>query len=413
MESTYTKKNIIIDKKILSHKERFFILCIYLLVFQNVIQEIISPMKYFDELLAIIIFPIAAIYFAWNKGKAKVMKGDIYILILMLILTCAGLYSNFRYKYQPFSAAIQDILLVWKFYLAYFTSKVLFSSLKNNVTLKMVLNINCKLITLALFGLSILDYALDIFPSERKYGLRVLHLFYSHPTFFACVCIFLLALLIYSDVKKDKKTYIYIAMLLIMNTLTFRAKAMAMSAIAIFLYIYMVKLNKKITVTFGIVMCILALFIAADKISYYFFEIDRSARQQLLEQAIYIARDYFPFGTGFGTYGSNASKELYSPIYYMYNLNTVWGLSEKYDFFISDSFWPMILGQFGVIGFVSYVFGLIIFFRRIQKNHNKEDNSIYFSAMLLFLYLVIASTAESAFVNSYAPMFSFLFGILI
>ncbi|MDY4574244.1 MAG: hypothetical protein SPD90_04225 [Intestinibacter sp.] len=412
-EDIYLGKKIIDYLQGVNYRQVFFILCIDIFIFQNLIQEIIGPFKYFDELFSVFIFPIAFLYLMLSNGRARVKKDDIIIVVLLGIITCFGLYSNFKYKYQPFSAVFQDILLVWKFYLAYFTSKVLFASEMNGDRIKSILNINCKIITLVLFALTCLDYVFHIFRTQIRYGLRSLYLFYSHPTFVAGVCICLLALIVYSEVKKSKVTYLYLGMLLIMITLTLRSKAIVMAVIIVISYIYMMMFSKKISIGFWFVIAALGIFLAYDQISYYFFDLEDGARQQLLRNSFYIARDYFPFGTGFGTYGSHPSKEMYSPVYYIYGLNKIWGLGEVYNFFISDNFWPMILGQLGYLGLLGYSAILLIFFKKIQRAYNRKNNRKYFAAMMLFCYLLIASTSESAFVHTYAVMFSLIFGILV
>lgn len=71
-----------------------------------------------------------------------------------------------------------------------------------------------------------------------------------------------------------------------------------------------------------------------------------------------IAWDYFPFGAGFGTFGSWMSRAMYSPLYHTYGLSHVWGLSPGKTSFINDIFWPSILAETGIFGLLFY--GLII-----------------------------------------------------
>lgn len=74
--------------------------------------------------------------------------------------------------------------------------------------------------------------------------------------------------------------------------------------------------------------------------------------------------DYFPFGCGLGSFGTFASAEYYSPIYEMYGLNHIWGLSKNMPIFICDAFYPE-LAQFGIIGAILY------FFSGIQLSGNQ------------------------------------------
>ena len=103
-----------------------------------------------------------------------------------------------------------------------------------------------------------------------------------------------------------------------------------------------------------------------DQIEYYFFSDIQSdsARYQLLITSILIARDSFPIGAGFGTFGSYMSAIHYSPVYRIYGISNVHGLIEGATYFTSDSFWPMILGETGIVGLVSIV---IVIIRMIKR----------------------------------------------
>ena len=74
------------------------------------------------------------------------------------------------------------------------------------------------------------------------------------------------------------------------------------------------------------------------------------ARIALYNTSVLIARDRFPFGVGLGRYGSGTSRDPYSPVYHEYGLDKIDGLSPQHSAFISDTFWPRILGETGVIG---------------------------------------------------------------
>lgn len=66
-----------------------------------------------------------------------------------------------------------------------------------------------------------------------------------------------------------------------------------------------------------------------------------------------ILYDYFPFGSGLGSFGTFASAEYYSPVYSAYGIDHLWGLSKDMPAFICDAFYPE-LAQFGVAGVILY-----------------------------------------------------------
>jgi hypothetical protein len=125
-----------------------------------------------------------------------------------------------------------------------------------------------------------------------------------------------------------------------------------------------------------------------------------------------IANDYFPFGTGLGTFASYFSTVNYSPIYFLYGLSNVNGLRLNATNFASDSFWPMIIGQSGWIGFIAYVVAVIMLFIAIQKLY-KINLSFYAAALIGLIYVLIASMAEAAFVHPVVIPLAAMIGFML
>ena len=86
----------------------------------------------------------------------------------------------------------------------------------------------------------------------------------------------------------------------------------------------------------------------------------------LYKTSALVGRDYFPLGAGLGRYGSWLSREHYSPLYAEYGLNDVRGLAPARPAgdglrarvaapSATDTFWPAILGEMGVIGLIAYL----------------------------------------------------------
>jgi hypothetical protein len=74
------------------------------------------------------------------------------------------------------------------------------------------------------------------------------------------------------------------------------------------------------------------------------------ARVALYKASVAIAADNFPFGVGLGRFGSPVSRDPYSPVYAAYGLDAIDGLGPERPSFVTDAFWPRILGETGVIG---------------------------------------------------------------
>jgi len=80
-----------------------------------------------------------------------------------------------------------------------------------------------------------------------------------------------------------------------------------------------------------------------------------TSRSALYYTSMRIARDHFPLGSGFASFGSHASRLDYSPVYREYGLSGLYGLSPMSPFHIADTFWPMVLGQGGVLVLLAYL----------------------------------------------------------
>ena len=119
-----------------------------------------------------------------------------------------------------------------------------------------------------------------------------------------------------------------------------------------------------------------------------------------------------PFGTGFATFGSYYSGVYYSSVYAAYGLSNINGLRIGASQFISDSFWPMILGQSGYFGLLSYIFAVTMLLKAIQRIR-KVENSYYAAAMSGICYLIIVSMAESAFVHPIAVPIAMMIGAFL
>lgn len=158
--------------------------------------------------------------------------------------------------------------------------------------------------------------------------------------------------------------------------------------------------KKKITIKTLLLFVPLVVTLAWNQIYYYFFSSIQgdSARYQLLINSFKVIKDHFPIGSGFGTYASYYSGKYYSPIYSSYGLTGIYGLTRDNTSFISDSFWPMVFAQTGLIGTIAFGCALLRLFKQIQKIRI-TSMAFYASAISVLSYLLIASTAESAFVH--------------
>lgn len=386
-----------------------YLTCVYLLIFQDLIQRFIPIFKYFDETLALLLIPVIIMKLFKQKNHLSITKTNLKIILSLAIIIFIGLLSNFIYQYQSIKYVLGDLYLCLKFFLVYFLSSMLWNNdFYEKYSKKIYFHVRFIIYMMTL--MTILNYGFNIFGSTSyRFGIRVNTLFYSLPTGFAAICVFLMALLIRSS-KKIISIELGLCLLMLSSTLRFKAIGAAVIIIIMTLYVY--KFNKKISIAKLGVVGLIAFIVAFRQISFYYIQNDKTARSKLTTMSFQIAKDYFPLGTGFATYGSYMSAVSYSPVYYKYKLNYVYGLgSDISEFtFIFDTFWPIIIGQFGFIGFILYIYCLILIFKKIQQEFSAEDKYFYISKLICFIYLIVSSTSEAAFVHPLAIPLALLLG---
>ncbi|HEX2767071.1 MAG TPA: hypothetical protein VHR55_10615 [Candidatus Limnocylindria bacterium] len=129
--------------------------------------------------------------------------------------------------------------------------------------------------------------------------------------------------------------------------------------------------------------------------------------------SVAIARDNFPLGEGIGRFGSHMSREVYSPVYAEYGMDGMYGIAEMWPIAVTDTFWPMILGEAGVLGLI----GAGLFFatigwelwRAAALGGSLVVRVLLLGALLVFVETLVRSLTSSVFVAP--PIAYWVFGV--
>lgn len=136
-----------------------------------------------------------------------------------------------------------------------------------------------------------------------------------------------------------------------------------------------------------------------------------SARSRLTEGGAALAAQYFPFGAGFGLYGSSTAAANYSPLYYELGFSDRFGLGPDSAQFLNDTQWPAIYGEAGWIGAFCFAAGLacmlISLLRRSSADEQPLVRWIRLTGIGWMILLLVESSAAPVFVSS--PSFPFVF----
>lgn len=143
------------------------------------------------------------------------------------------------------------------------------------------------------------------------------------------------------------------------------------------------------------------IFFTWTKFNAYYVEGFQEDAQEMARPLTYetgmkiMFRDYIPFGSGLGSFGTAAAAKEYSPLYYEYQLDEIWGLRPENPMFLADAFYPT-LAEFGVVG----LFFFLWFWKRRLWECNKIPNIVYYRmALMAILALALESTADSSYLS--------------
>lgn len=143
------------------------------------------------------------------------------------------------------------------------------------------------------------------------------------------------------------------------------------------------------------------IFFTWTKFNAYYVEGFQEDAQAIARPATYetgmqiMFHDYVPFGSGLGSFGTAAAAKEYSPLYFKYHLNEIWGLDPTNPMFLADAFYPT-LAEFGIVG----LFFFLWFWKRRLWEANKIPNLIYYRmALMCILALALESTADSSYLS--------------
>lgn len=385
------------------------LILILLFIFQNPIEGFIPVFSYYDELLTVF-FSAIAVVFQLHKG-IKVKRSTALFLFLTTLILILGLIGNVFNDYQLIQYAIIDAFKVVQFILIFLAVRSIDTN-GTKIILAQKIYSAIKGVSVILLLLVILNYLIEIFPTyDERYGLKAQQLFFSHPTYLVSTCILMISVLTIS-LRANKKNMKYIHILNLVVLTTLRTKAILF--ILIYYTILFFIANKiKFRWYHYLFITSLVLFIGTSMMYDSLVYNPYYPRTIMMRYSIEISSDHFPFGSGFGTFGSHISGEHYSNLYYLYgDIYRYYGLSPINYTAISDTFWPMLLAQTGVIGTILFTIMLAVL-AKLVINIKKHDSYIFISIVVLFLYLIITSTAESSFSNPYATAYFFIIALII
>ncbi|WP_040463642.1 hypothetical protein [Amedibacillus dolichus] len=345
--------------------------------------------------------------------RNRLNKIHIKILFLLILILMIGIIGNLLAIYKPpFKGIVMDIVNFTKLPICFISFSLFWdntSFIVKEDTMHMI-TLFAKIFTAIAFLSLILNFILPIgMGDDIRYGIESFKFIYDSAAWLNQYWIFIVIVL-FASISLNRKNSTFLFLALIVWSFTLRSRAIALVFITVLIYLIITKkqyvddfkkrfLKKRYIISITILMGILGL----SSIKKYFLGIKVTARQLLLENGITIMKDYFPFGSGLATYGTEAAKKFYSPLYHEYNLSSFWALKEN-GTELTDTFWPAVGAQIGFFGLLLYICLIVTIFKYCIYNTRKSP--FFFGSVIIYgIYLFVSSTATGIFFSDLTAIF--------
>lgn len=357
----------------------FILFCVFILI------ELFRNGSYLDESFALVALAYLILF---NK---KINKYDIITFSVLLVILIIGLLSNW---YSGVDVTIRsigvDAVTQVKVLTAFFFTKYFLSNKEKQATIELFVPI-AKLFTIAAFLCGIASQFIDLgMAGEVRYGIKSFNFIFAFNFQYIATFLLLLGSIVCSQniTPKVKHRYYFLAMVAIM--LNVKSQALIFTFVFIFLNIVFKKFKRLNFISLVIIAA--GIFLLSQYQIDTYLSKDNTARHVFYEYAVENANTYFPFGSGLATYGSAEAAKNYSPLYFQYGFNEVWGMSPDFRAFLTDTYWASVLGQFGWIGLVLMIIVYFRVFRTMTSyNFSYEQRAFLYAAFAQYVIHAIGS----------------------
>ncbi len=259
---------------------------------------------------------------------------------------------------------------------------------------------------------------------EQRYGITSVKSIFTHPGVFGWFTAFI-ALYGYAFyMTYNRARYLWLGVLFSVGSfLSMRRRNLSGIAGALAGALWLQPLAKKIR--YGIVIgasAVIFTILAWPKIEGLFRDLGavyitpdnprEEARNVLYITSRTLLNDYFPWGAGLGRFGSWMSQVHYSPLYKKYGLSGTYGITRKNPKYITDTFWPAIIGETGLLGLIFYLWICFRIFRLLYRQAKRADTlferAFTLGTLMIFIESLIESVAGAVYTSP--PAVYFIFG---
>lgn len=355
-----------------------------------IVIELTKNGGYVDEIIGV----ASAAYLIFFRNRIE--RRDMITIIILAGVTLIGVISNLvsGVSSNIFSICV-DIVAETKLLFAYFAMKYFLSDKEKQAAIDMLLPF-AKLFTISAFFCSLISLFVNIGMSGAvRYGVREFKFIFNFSFQYVAVYMLIFGILVCNTKMHDNERIYYYVMAIVSLVLATKAPPIMFSIIFVGLTFHFKKHEhiSPIVIFLGAIILVIAGWF---QIETYLLNED-APRHIFFEYAFKTANHYFPLGSGFGTYGSDQAARNYSKLYYQYGFDELNGMNPDNPAFLSDTFWPMAIGQFGWIGSIIYLVVFVrIFMTFSNKKFTNQRKAFIYAAYLQYIIHAIGSAILSS-----------------
>lgn len=360
-----------------------FLIC--LLIYGFIIIEYFNNGSYADEVIGLVSLGYLLLL------NSKIKKYDLLTFVFLIVVIFLGLISNYISGINTSIRSIGiDIVTQTKILLSFYALKYFLTDNEKQTVIDLLV-IPSKLFCIVTFFCSIISQFIDIgMTHDSRFGIDCFRFIFTFNFQYTSVYMLVFGVLVCSSKISDRRRKIYIFMAVISIFLAAKSPSLVFSLMFVFLFFYF-KRHKRLNAPIIIIMLVGILLIGRYQINTYLMNED-AARHLFFKYSAVTANNYFPLGSGFGTYGSAEAAKNYSSLYYLYGFNKSWGMSPEYGSFLTDTYWPQLIGQFGWIGFgLMIIIYLRLFMTFTNLNFGPLKRAFLYAAFAQFMVHGIGS----------------------
>ena len=385
--------------------ELVIILASIFIVASGFLSKKISFFSYSDDILMIIVI-IIGIYRLIVKRQISILKKEEQIILaLLIVLSLIAFIGNYISKFQTSIFAILIDFIGWqKFFLAYLVFLIIIKP--DNTTKYRYISFRIAKITIVIsLILEIVNVigVINLAPGYERFGIHSFNLG-GHPSSASAIMATIACLFM----SERKKNFIWVFLSLLLCFLTFRFKAIGFTLFSLYCIFFM---KEKTSLVRILLIASIILIIVWPQINFYFLN-SNASRIMALKASTEIAKDFFPIGSGYATFGTKTSGMYYSLAYDIYGLSSRWGFMRNNYSFIGDGGIANILAQFGVLGSIFYIVIMILLIKSIKKRC-LENNLLILPFICFIGYLLISITNEGGLNSENVILIALMMAILI